>query len=181
MSCTGYLKTAEALCRTGHENVIEQCIMSSPCGDICKCVKEAERSVHDESLLVIQPPHGQPYAITGYSNSTALANPHEKRDFLLLGLIIIVVVLDIIGVTAQELETLAENIVIESVNEARFMDFKYWGGSGSAPYCSVYMFWSNSCGAILSHAARSCSNGGTRLYSNSCKGMILLFSAILLY
>ena len=171
-----YIKTAEALCRTGHENVVQQCIMSSSCDDICKCIKTAERSAHDEALMVVQPPSGQPYAVTGYSNTTtALTTPHEKRGLFLLGFLIIAVI-EAIEITGIVLEQMAEQIVINSVNEARFMDFKSWNGQGDPPACSVYMFWSNSCGAILSHAARTCSNGGTRLYGNSCKGKASSYS-----
>ena len=168
-SHVGYTKTAEAMCRVDHDSVVQQCILNSECGDICKCIRRAERSVHDNSLFVVQPPQGHPYAVTGYSNSTALSNAHEKRGFWLLGFLIVALI-QAIEITGIALEQLAQNIIIDSVNEARFMDFKIWSTGDNPPACSVYLYWSHSCGAILSHSARTCSNSGTRVYGNSCKG-----------
>ena len=151
--------------------------MSSPCGDICKCIKAAERSVHDEGLLVVQEPSGVLRAVTGYTNATGVlahANAPERRGLFLLGFLIIAVI-EAFTLTTNALLVLADQIVINSVDQARYMDFKYWT-DGDPPACSVYMFWSHSCGAILSHSARTCSDGGTRLYKNSCLGIVARFA-----
>jgi hypothetical protein len=173
MRFSGYLSTAEGLCRTGHENIVEQCIMASECGDICSCIKAAARAAHNEALFVVQAPGAQPYALTNYANSTAVSTAHEKRGLLFLGFIVLAII-QAFTLSLATIATLADDMIINSVQQARYMDFKYWSVEPSPPTCSVYMFWSHNCGAILSHTARTCSNGGTRLYKNSCLGTNLL-------
>ncbi len=37
------------------------------------------------------------------------------------------------------------------------------------PVCNVYIYWTASCGAIGSHSARNCSDGGSLVHRKSCR------------
>ena len=72
--------------------------------------------------------------------------------------------------------TLAAAIVIAEPNTfardkatSPFLDTVIWDPKDPTPQCSTYLFWSTSCGAVLSGSARNCNPLGERVYSNSCK------------
>ncbi|EJD43565.1 hypothetical protein AURDEDRAFT_114632 [Auricularia subglabra TFB-10046 SS5] len=167
LRCSSYLATADSLCRTGHYNLVETCIAASACGDICSCIEKVELAAHGLQGIVLQDDSLQALAPLG-SSTNATSLQLYKRQIPILG-IIIALVLAIIGITAEQLALLSEEIIVASVAGARSMDFKVWADGANPPACSVYLFWSHSCGAILSHNARTCSNGGTRVFGNSCR------------
>uniref|UniRef100_A0A0W0G933 Calmodulin n=1 Tax=Moniliophthora roreri TaxID=221103 RepID=A0A0W0G933_MONRR len=174
IQCSAYISTAEHMCRLNHRNVVEQCILSSPCGSICKCIAEAERAAHGESVMVLQYPDGhEEYEYSSsllVANSTfALGHPHEKR--FLFAVFLGLVVASVLNIAISAALISASEIQQATGREVGFMDFDVWdsGSNNPPPKCSVYVFWSTQCGAIGSGKARGCSHGGTRLYSNSCK------------
>ncbi|KAF5337678.1 hypothetical protein D9758_013005 [Tetrapyrgos nigripes] len=170
LKCSAYLNAAEYMCRLDHRNIIEQCILNSPCASICDCVAQAEKAAHGKATLVLQYPDGsQEFSSDSLlmANSTEVGHPQKRFFFLFLGLVIATILN--IAVTSA-LISISE-IQQQTGVEVGFMNFNVWdSGSGDPPpSCSVYVFWSTSCGAISSSKARGCSNGGTRLYQNSCK------------
>ncbi|KAF5337645.1 hypothetical protein D9758_013019 [Tetrapyrgos nigripes] len=170
LKCSAYLNAAEYMCRLDHRNIIEQCILNSPCASICDCVAQAEKAAHGKATLVLQYPDGsQEFSSDSLlvANSTEVGHPQKRFFFLFLGLVIATILN--IAVTSA-LISISE-IQQQTGVEVGFMNFNVWdSGSGDPPpSCSVYVFWSTSCGAILSSKARGCSDGGTRLYQNSCK------------
>ncbi|KAJ7281655.1 hypothetical protein C8J57DRAFT_1298296 [Mycena rebaudengoi] len=173
LKCSSYLNTAEQMCRMNHRNVIEQCILSSPCGSICDCVAQAEKAAHGQSVLALEYPDGHQEYFSGVAlrgaNTSALGvhQPEKRFFFLFLGLVIAAIIN--ISVSAALLS--ASEIVANTGRQVSFMDFDIWNSDSKdpPPSCSVYVFWSRQCGAIGSGSARGCSDGGSRLYGNSCK------------
>ncbi|CAE6506220.1 unnamed protein product [Rhizoctonia solani] len=65
-------------------------------------------------------------------------------------------------------QILANNEFFRGNDLLSYLDIRYWDGSGNPPSCAAYMYWSSNCGAIGSGHAKSCSNGGERVFDSSC-------------
>ncbi|KAG9087371.1 hypothetical protein FS749_002958 [Ceratobasidium sp. UAMH 11750] len=64
---------------------------------------------------------------------------------------------------------LAQNELFRGNDLLSYLDVAYWDGTtATPPACSTYLYWSTQCGAIGSSWAKSCSGGGSRVFSDSC-------------
>ncbi|PPR04790.1 hypothetical protein CVT24_007106 [Panaeolus cyanescens] len=170
LRCGSYLDMAQNICHMGHDNVVQHCILSSPCGSICSCVQNAEKAAHGEVAFVLQRPDGLQERVSDIAvrvNSTEVGQhqPQKRVFWIFLGLAI----LHIANIAMAAMMLAHGEMVKNMGREVKNLDFHVWDRSGSPPTCAAYVFWSGSCGAIHSGGARSCTDGGTRLYSNSCK------------
>ncbi|KAG8680600.1 hypothetical protein FRC11_002235, partial [Ceratobasidium sp. 423] len=65
-------------------------------------------------------------------------------------------------------QILAKNELFRGNDLLSYLDIRYWDRKGNPPSCAAYMYWSDNCGPIGSSHAKSCSNGGERVFGSSC-------------
>jgi hypothetical protein len=82
----GYLNAAESFCNAGHKNMVETCIMSESCNNICKCIKAAEKASIGEASIAIVDQQGSAVIQTDFFNNPKAVgftetgiHAHEKR------------------------------------------------------------------------------------------------------
>ncbi|KAF8064313.1 hypothetical protein FPV67DRAFT_1504422 [Lyophyllum atratum] len=54
-----------------------------------------------------------------------------------------------------------------------YLDITFWDREGGKPEpkCSAYMYYSSSCAALGNHWSSHCSEGGEKVYDDSCRGL----------
>ncbi|KAF9527527.1 hypothetical protein CPB83DRAFT_389699 [Crepidotus variabilis] len=54
-----------------------------------------------------------------------------------------------------------------------YLDITFWdrGGGKPEPTCSAYMYYSSSCAALGNSWSSHCSEGGEKVYDESCRGL----------
>ncbi|KAF9455900.1 hypothetical protein BDZ94DRAFT_502128 [Collybia nuda] len=158
LKCGSYFTAAEGMCNVGHRNLVETCILSSPCSSICECISNVAAAAKGNAVMYVQHP----------DSSVVLYRPeHEKRLFFLAWFIYSLVAFAIIEYTVRGLAALITHFSGSDINDSRWMDVKVWE-SGDPPDCAMYLYW-GSCGAIGTGKSHTCPGGGIRVYGNSCK------------
>ncbi|KAG8709232.1 hypothetical protein FRC08_018453 [Ceratobasidium sp. 394] len=165
LKCGAYLTAAESFCNAGVQNMVEKCIMSESCDNMCACITAVEDAAHGNAAIVYQDQlvHVDPLNFVGHPESSL-----QSRQFgeeLLFGMFIWAIIEWIVGITAAYI---IGNIYASLTSANPWMDTVGWDGEGAEPACSSFVYWGN-CGAILSSTARNCPDGGQRVFGNSCK------------
>ncbi|KAF8595625.1 hypothetical protein BDV93DRAFT_97358 [Ceratobasidium sp. AG-I] len=122
----------------------------------------------DEFLFAIRQVQNATNVVTELAaDNTALGQQRKRFIPVIIATIAAIIGLVIADVTLF-FQILAKNELFRGNDLLSYLDIRYWDGKGSPPSCSAYMYWSSNCGAIGSKHAKSCSNGGERVFGSSC-------------
>ncbi|QRV91838.1 papain cysteine protease family protein [Ceratobasidium sp. AG-Ba] len=96
LKCGAYLNAAELFCNAGHKNLIEKCIMSESCANICDCINAVEDAAHGEAAIM-----DEGRLVQVHLNSLGLPESglQTRQIELLLGLFIWALIEFIVGNT----------------------------------------------------------------------------------
>ncbi|KAE8243541.1 hypothetical protein A4X06_0g6247 [Tilletia controversa] len=171
LQCSGYLPAAEAACRNGHDNLIQKCIENHPCDEICSCIRSVEQAalgradLHStETSLSIK---RELQVVRGGPHRHGIG--HHKRLLPALFAAALAALLEI-DLAALLVAVGAALYQVQYFYSFRFTSVTFWDPNGGKPppACSTYLFWSRSCGAIMSEGSHRCDPQGTRVYGHSC-------------
>ncbi|CAE6397296.1 unnamed protein product [Rhizoctonia solani] len=122
----------------------------------------------DEFLYAIRQIQNVTNVVTDLAADNTEAGLERKRFIPVL----IATVAAIIGLVIADVtlffQILAKNERFRGNDLLSYLDIRYWDGKGNPPSCAAYMYWSSNCGAIGSKHAKSCSNGGEKVFGSSC-------------
>ncbi|KDN35813.1 hypothetical protein K437DRAFT_67747 [Tilletiaria anomala UBC 951] len=171
LQCSGYIPAAEAACRNGHDNLVQKCIENHACEDICSCIRSVEKAALGQSDLRSSTTHWSVkhklHVVRGVPHRHDVG--HHKRLLPALFAAALTTILEI-DLGALVIALSARLMEVRYFYGFRFTSVTYWDPDGSKPppACSTYIFWSRSCGAILSEKSHRCDPQGTRVYDHSC-------------
>ncbi|PPR06458.1 hypothetical protein CVT24_002619 [Panaeolus cyanescens] len=103
LRCGSYLDMAQNICHMGHDSVVQHCILSSPCGSICSCIRNAEKAAHGEVAFVLQHPDGRHERVSDVAvrvNSTEVGQHQPQKRLFWIFLALAVVHITTIAMTA---------------------------------------------------------------------------------
>ncbi|KAG9088848.1 hypothetical protein FS749_001824 [Ceratobasidium sp. UAMH 11750] len=167
LRCGEYLTAAESFCNAGAKNMIEKCIMSESCDNICTCIAAVEDAAHGNGAIEYE---GELVQVDNFNSARYPESSLQPRQVVELveffALFLWTLIEFLIGVTVLYLVT---NLYASLTSANPWMNTVPWDrGNEPEPACSSYVYWGD-CGAILSSTARNCPDGGQRVFGNSCK------------
>ncbi|KAG8739653.1 hypothetical protein FRC10_005355 [Ceratobasidium sp. 414] len=100
LRCGAYLTAAESFCNAGVQNMIEKCIMSESCDNMCQCIDAVEDAAHGNAAIVYQ---GRLVSIDELNPVSHPEHSLQARQFgeeILFGMFIWAIIEWIVGITA---------------------------------------------------------------------------------
>ncbi|KAJ6465503.1 hypothetical protein C8R47DRAFT_1201552 [Mycena vitilis] len=98
-----------------------------------------------------------------------LAKLEKRFVWLLIGALIALVGSVAVGVHMDQME---KNARQEAGNLLNYLDLVYWErGRDPEPKCAAYMYYSTSCAALGNSWSSHCSEGGQKVFPDSCRGL----------
>ncbi|KAG9119489.1 hypothetical protein FRC07_005467, partial [Ceratobasidium sp. 392] len=97
LKCGAYLNAAESLCNAGVQNMVEKCIMSESCDNMCTCIAAVEEASHGNGVIVYQ---GQTVPLDQLG--LQVGHPEtglQTRQLELLGLFLWALIEFLVGIT----------------------------------------------------------------------------------
>ncbi|KAG9084553.1 hypothetical protein FS749_005136 [Ceratobasidium sp. UAMH 11750] len=168
LRCGAYLTAAESFCNAGAKNMIEKCIMSESCDNICTCIAAVEDAAHGNGAIEYE---GELVQVDNFNSARyypeSSLQPRQVVELVeIFALFIWALIYFLVGIKIAEL---VANIIKSLTSAKPWTDTVYWDrGNEPEPACSSFVYWGD-CGPILSSKARNCPDGGERVFGNSCK------------
>ncbi|KAG8793324.1 hypothetical protein FRC12_003045 [Ceratobasidium sp. 428] len=101
LKCGAYLFAAESLCNAGVPNMVEKCIMSESCDNVCKRINAVEDAAHGSAMIVYQEVVSLDQLGIGYPECGLQA---WQGPQLVLGLLIWTIIEVVVGTTAAYID-----------------------------------------------------------------------------
>ncbi|KAG9099047.1 hypothetical protein FS749_002244 [Ceratobasidium sp. UAMH 11750] len=100
LKCGAYLTAAEFFCNAGVRSLVEKCIMSESCDNMCRCIAAIEDAAHGDAAIldqgqIVQVDH---FNSVGYPESSLHARQFGEE--ILFGMFIWAIIEFIVGITA---------------------------------------------------------------------------------
>ncbi|CAE6366583.1 unnamed protein product [Rhizoctonia solani] len=122
----------------------------------------------DEYLFAIRQIQNVTNVVTDLAADNTPAGLERKRIIPAMIAAVAVIIGLVVADVTLFFQILAKNELFRGNDLLSYLDIRYWDGKGNPPSCAAYMYWSSNCGAIGSGHAKSCSNGGERVFGSSC-------------
>ncbi|KDN33658.1 hypothetical protein RSAG8_13251, partial [Rhizoctonia solani AG-8 WAC10335] len=122
----------------------------------------------DEFLYAIRQIQNVTNVVTDLAADNTEAGLERKRIIPIMIAAVAVILGLVVADVTLFFQLLARNERFRGNDLLSYLDVRYWDGKGNPPSCAAYMYWSSNCGAIGSGHAKSCSNGGERVFGSSC-------------
>ncbi|CEL62973.1 hypothetical protein RSOLAG1IB_10620 [Rhizoctonia solani AG-1 IB] len=122
----------------------------------------------DEYLFAIRQIQNVTNVVTDLAADNTPAGLERKRIIPAMIAAVAVIIGLVVADVTLFFQILAKNELFRGNDLLSYLDVRYWDGKGNPPSCAAYMYWSSNCGAIGSGHAKSCSNGGERVFGSSC-------------
>ncbi|CUA76168.1 hypothetical protein RSOLAG22IIIB_06125 [Rhizoctonia solani] len=122
----------------------------------------------DEFLYAIRQIQNVTNVVTDLAADNTEAGLQRKRIIPAMIAAVAVILGLVVADVTLFFQILARNERFRGSDLLSYLDIRYWDGKGNPPSCAAYMYWSSNCGAIGSGHAKSCSNGGERVFGSSC-------------